>query len=190
MTSGPVSASEAISNRGGCIWLTGLSGAGKTTLAESLRDSLLLGGRRVQVLDGDTLRSVLSPDLGYSKAERDIHVLRVGYISALLAQHGVLVVASLISPFEDVRERIREMHSTQGIPFYLVYLDASLAQCSQRDPKGFYEQASRKPLENFTGLTQPYELPSRPDLVLATGSSPVENSILQLIRFTKDKGLI
>jgi adenylylsulfate kinase len=177
-------------NGGGCVWLTGLSGAGKTTLAESIRHIALARGQRVQVLDGDAIRAQLSPDLGYSKADRDLHVLRVGFMSSLLAQHGVLVIASLISPFEDARERVRALHAAHGLPFYLVYLNATAAQCTQRDPKGLYAAARRELLQDFTGLTQRYEQPRRPELILETGCTPVEGCVSRLAEFLVAEGLL
>lgn len=178
------------SSRSGCVWLTGLSGAGKTTLANSIGRVALARGQRVQVLDGDDIRAQLSPDLGYSKADRDLHVLRVGFMSSLLAQHGVLVIASLISPFEDAREQVRALHAAHGLPFFLVYLNATAGQCIERDPKGLYKAARGGLLPDFTGLTQRYEQPSRPELVLETGYTPVESCVSTLAEFLVAEGLL
>lgn len=142
------------------------------------------------MLDGDRVRRELSPELGYSESDRNQHVLRVGYVSSLLAQHGVLVVASLISPFEDARERVRALYASRGIPFYLVHLNATVAQCIQRDPKGLYALALDGASGDFTGLTQRYELPSRPDLVLSTGTITPEATFCELAEFLKAKHLL
>ncbi|AOY74401.1 adenylylsulfate kinase (plasmid) [Arthrobacter sp. ZXY-2] len=177
--------SKGMQTTTGCLWLTGRSGAGKTTLAEALRDIALAEGRPVEVLDGDAMRAQLSPKLGFSKADRDLHVQRVGQISSRLAIQGVLVIASLISPFEEAREKVRTLHAANGVHFGLVYLNATTEQCAERDPKGLYAKARQQGTADFTGLTQPYEPPQKPDLVLETGTHPLKDCLAELEAFAR-----
>lgn len=161
----------ARSNDDGCVvWLTGLSGAGKTTLAQHLCRHFIAQGRRVEHLDGDRVRAV-SPT-GFSRRERDEHILRVGRIAAGLEQEGVLVVASFISPYRMTRENVRQMCRR----FIEVYVNTSLEECERRDAKGLYRRARLGDIRNFTGVNDPYEPPENPDVVISTaGDSPQES---------------
>ena len=147
------------------LWLTGLSGAGKTTLACLLRDAIQARGNRVEVLDGDEVRRHLSPDLGFAPEDRDVHVRRLGYLASLLARNGVVVIVAAISPYEGARRAVREAHET---PFLEVFVDCNLEELRRRDPKGLYRQADAGTIQSFTGVSAPYERPTEPDIHLRT----------------------
>jgi adenylylsulfate kinase len=153
------------------IWFTGLSGSGKSTVAEWLVRELRAGGRPVEYLDGDAIRDVF-PATGFSKTERDAHVKRVGYLASRLEAHGVTVVASLVSPYRESREFVRGLCHT----FVEVYVATPIEECERRDVKGLYARARRGELRNFTGVDDPYEPPERADLVLDTSRMAVDEA--------------
>lgn len=172
---------------GGTLWLTGLSGAGKTTIATALAQRL--ARRPVEVLDGDELRDHLSPGLGFTRADRDAHVTRVGYLARLLARHGVLAIVPVIAPYDELRERIRAEHAAEGLAFELVHVSTSLETCARRDVKGLYAAHAAGTVRNLTGVDDPYEAPSRPDLVLDTTGQEVGASALAALAHLKEAGL-
>ncbi len=172
---------------GGTLWLTGLSGAGKTTIAMALAEKL--GDRPTEVLDGDELRDHLSPGLGFTRADRDAHVTRVGYLARLLARHGVLAIVPVIAPYDDLRERIRAEHAAEGLDFALVHVATSLDECARRDVKGLYAAHAAGTVRHLTGVDDPYEKPSRPDLVLDTTGQEVGASALTVLAHLKEAGL-
>jgi adenylylsulfate kinase len=141
------------------VWFTGLSGAGKTTVAASVADALRERGCKVEHLDGDALRDVF-PGTGFSRTERETHVRRVGYLASRLEAHGVYVVASLISPYRESRDAVRGLCAR----FIEVHVSTPLEECERRDAKGLYARARRGDLANFTGIDDPYETPLRPEL--------------------------
>lgn len=153
---------------GTTLWLTGLSGAGKTTIADALAERLRAAGVPVEILDGDELRDHLSPGLGFSREERDAHVTRVGYLARLLARHGVTVLVPVIAPYAAARERVRAEHEAEAIPFRQVYVATPVAECARRDVKGLYAAHARGEVRHLTGVDDPYEPPAAPDLVLDT----------------------
>jgi adenylylsulfate kinase len=163
-----------MSHNGSVIWLTGLSGAGKSTIASAARAELEREGVPVEVLDGDLIREKFSRGLGFSKQDRDENVRRAGYVASLLARHGVTVLVGLISPYRAVRNEVREEVQRAGIPFLEVYINASLDVCEWRDPKGLYERARRGEIPSFTGLDDPYEPPFSPDVECRTDREGVE----------------
>ncbi|WP_416382872.1 adenylyl-sulfate kinase [Nocardia abscessus] len=152
--------------RGATVWFTGLSGAGKTTIASELRDSLTRAGRAAYLLDGDILRSGLNSDLGFTDADRRESVRRAGEVAALFADAGHVVLVALISPFEAGRHGARLAHDAIGAAFYEVFVDTPLPVCETRDPKGLYRAARRGELRDFTGIDSPYERPRTPDLTV------------------------
>jgi len=162
------------------VWFTGLSGSGKSTLARWLADELRMLGLRVEELDGDAIRARF-PTIGFTRVDRDAHVERVGRLASTLEQSGACVVASLISPYEESRQFVRRLCAN----FVEVYVSTPLAVCEQRDTKGLYARARAGAITHFTGIDDPYEPPSRPDLVLDTSNLPVERAgrrVLDLVR--------
>jgi adenylylsulfate kinase len=153
------------------VWFTGLSGAGKSTIARAVCDRLLAAGARVEYLDGDSIRSVF-PQTGYSKPERDAHVKRVGFLASRLEHHGVFVVCALISPYAESRECVRRLCRR----FVEVYVSTPLEECERRDVKGLYRRARRGEIANFTGLDQAYEPPEAPELRIDTCDISVQEA--------------
>lgn len=172
----PVSRAERcrrMGQNGVTLWFTGLSGAGKSTLAFSLDHRLLEAGKKSYVLDGDLLRDGLNSNLGFSAADREENIRRVGEVSLLAADAGLIVLSCFISPFRKDRRRVRELHKRNGIPFIEVYLDTSLELCEQRDSKQLYSKARRGEIDNFTGISSPYEVPEHPEIIVRATQSPV-----------------
>jgi adenylyl-sulfate kinase len=159
------------------LWLTGLSGAGKSTVAAKLAPTLAERGHRVELLDGDEVRTNLGQDLGFSRADRDTNIARIGYVAAKLAKHGVVVVVAAISPYRQARDQVRAQVDT----FVEVHVAAPLATCAQRDPKGLYARALAGELAHFTGVSDPYEPPLAPELVLHTETESVDDSVHHLL---------
>jgi adenylyl-sulfate kinase len=156
-----------LSARGGTVWFTGLPGAGKTTVASALELRLLEQGRSAYLLDGDNLRQGICSDLGFSRADRDRNVKRVGELARLLADSGTVAVVALVSPYEATRRAVRECHLADGLSFVEVFVNTPLDVCAERDPKGMYAQANAGQLDHFTGIDDPYEPPSSPDVELS-----------------------
>lgn len=164
-------------NKGFVIWLTGLPGSGKTTIAKHLKDTLIDRGLKVEVMDGDEVRSNLSFDLGFSRQDREIQAKRVTYVSKLLSRNGVVVIVALIAPYQSIREYAR-----QEIDNYVeVYVKASLDECIRRDPKGLYKKALEGKINNLTGLQDPYEEPLSPDLIVNTEEEAVDISVSKIL---------
>jgi adenylyl-sulfate kinase len=154
------------------LWFTGLSGAGKSTLADRVYERLTQSGRRIERLDGDSLRAAF-PATGFSRKDRDEHIKRVGYMASRLEHHGVIVVASFISPYREARDFVRGLCKN----FIEVYVRASLEECRRRDVKGLYKKADGGQISQFTGLDDPYEEPTNPELVIDTEGQTVEESV-------------
>jgi bifunctional enzyme CysN/CysC len=151
---------------GATVWLTGLSGSGKSTVAVAAERSLIASGRPAYVLDGDNLRHGLNGDLGFSAEDRAENVRRVGHVAALLADAGVVALVPLVSPYRADRDLVRSLHAEAGLPFLEVFVDTPLELCEQRDPKGLYKKARAGELTGFTGIDDPYEPPPAAELVL------------------------
>jgi adenylylsulfate kinase len=160
------------------IWLTGLSGAGKSTIAAALAPRLVARGAAVEPLDGDALRAAI-PGTGFSRADRDGHVRRVGYLASRLEAHGVIVVASLISPYRESRAAVRAMCAR----FVEVHVATDLAECERRDPKGLYRKARAGAITQFTGLDDPYEAPEAPEIVVDTTRETAEAAADRIVRW-------
>ena len=167
------------------VWFTGLSGAGKSTVATALAGSLRTLGRRVELLDGDEVRTNLCQGLGFDRDGRDTNVARIGYVAGKLATHGVAVLVAAISPYRQARDRVRA-----SVPnFVEVHVAAPLATCAQRDVKGLYARALAGELANFTGVSDPYEAPLAPEIVLATDQETVAESAGRVLAFLEVRGL-
>jgi bifunctional enzyme CysN/CysC len=151
---------------GATLWFTGLSGSGKSTIANAVAERLLDEGRPAYVLDGDNLRHGLNADLGFSAADRAENVRRVGEVARLLADAGLVALAPVISPYRADRDRVRAMHETAGLRFVEVFVDTPLELCEERDPKGLYAKARAGELTGMTGIDDPYEPPPRADVTI------------------------
>ncbi|HKP29371.1 MAG TPA: adenylyl-sulfate kinase [Gemmatimonadales bacterium] len=151
------------------IWFTGLSGSGKSTVADSVAEALVSRGLKVERLDGDSIRK-LFPQTGFTREERDEHLRRVGFLASTLEKQGVFVVASFVSPYEDSRRFVRGLCRN----FIEVYVSTPLEECERRDSKGLYARARRGEIANFTGVSDPYEPPRSPEVVIDTTGAPVE----------------
>ena len=161
------------------IWLTGLSGAGKSTIACSLDQRLFAGGTHSYMLDGDIVRNGLNKDLGFSVADRTENIRRIGEVSRLFLDAGLVVISAFISPFRADRDMLRGLfHAGE---FFEVHVDAPLAVCESRDPKGLYRRARAGTLKEFTGISSPYEPPLHPELVLPTATQTPEQCVDQII---------
>jgi bifunctional enzyme CysN/CysC len=161
---------------GATVWLTGLSGSGKSTVAAALGARLAARGLLAYTLDGDNLRHGLNGDLGFSAEDRAENVRRVAEVARLFADAGVVAIAPVISPYRAGREHARALHEQAGLPFVEVFVDAPLDVCEARDPKGLYAKARAGELTGFTGVDDPYEPPLAPDLVLETASTSAEDA--------------
>jgi adenylylsulfate kinase len=162
------------------LWFTGLSGSGKSTIAHLVGPELDRRGLAVEYLDGDTVRTHLSKGLGFSKEDRDTNIERIGWVASRLTRHGGAVIAAAISPYEETRQRARELVEEWGA-FVEVYVAASVEECARRDVKGLYEKAFAGEIKGFTGVDDPYEAPASPQLVLNTEEhSPDESADLVL----------
>lgn len=166
---------------GATIWLTGLPSAGKTSIAHGLAARLRTGNRAVEILDGDVVRPVLSPELGYSRADRDANVARIGWVAQLLARNGVLVIAAVVSPFAMARDRVRRQHEAAGATFLEIHVATPVAVCAERDVKGLYARHRDGDLDGLTGVDADYEPPAAPALRLDTTGRPVGDSVDALI---------
>ena len=156
------------------VWFTGLPSAGKTTIARALEKRLLDEGRRVEILDGDVVRTYLTKDLGYSRADRDENIRRIGFVAHLLSRNGVVVLCSVVSPYRDVRDEMRALHDGR---FFEVYVSTPVDVCSDRDVKGLYAKQKAGDLTGLTGIDDPYEPPTDPELVVPTHTQTLEESV-------------
>lgn len=172
--------------RGVCVWLTGLSGAGKSTLAQRVADALRRQGVPVEILDGDEVRTHFSRGLGFSREDRLENVRRVAYVAGLLVRHGVVVLVALISPYREARAQARELVGE----FLEVYVRCPLEVLVRRDPKGLYARALRGEVSNFTGVSDPYEEPEAPDLVLDTHRTSPEEGAAQILQLLAQRGYV
>ncbi len=162
---------------GATLWFTGLPSAGKSTIAHARADQLRAQGRRVQVLDGDEVRPHLSAGLGFSRADRDTNVARIGWVARLLASHGVTVLVPVIAPYAAARQGVRQAHAEAGVPFAEVFVSTTLAVAEARDVKGLYAKARSGVITGMTGIDDPYEEPRSAELVLDTAEVDLDTSV-------------
>lgn len=163
--------------KGFTVWFTGLSGSGKSTLAERVRDILLERGLKVEVLDGDEVRTNLSKGLGFSKEDRDTNIRRIGWVCHLLTRNDVVAISAAISPYKAIRDENRELIGR----FVEVYCECDIDTLRGRDPKGLYEKALKGEIKNFTGVSDPYEPPEKPEVVVDTGKEDIDASVQRII---------
>ncbi len=171
------------------LWFTGLSGAGKTTIAELVRPELERRGRKVEWLDGDEVREHLSKGLGFSKEDRDTNIDRIGWVASKLTRHGAAVVVSAISPYADARNKARAMVEQHGT-FVEVFVDASVEECARRDVKGLYEKAFRGEIKEFTGVSDPYEPPANPEVCIQSEHEEPAESAQRIVELLEALSLI
>jgi adenylylsulfate kinase len=170
---------------GFCLWFTGLSGSGKSTIAAAVVDELRRRGHRVELLDGDEVRENLSAGLGFSKADRDTNIRRIGWVAALLARNGVVAVTAAISPYRAVRDEVRGKIEH----FVEVFVDTPIEVCEERDVKGLYSRARAGEIPEFTGVSDPYEPPTAPEVRVVTHDRDVAASANQVIEYLEGVGL-
>jgi adenylylsulfate kinase len=179
---------QLLGQRGVTLWLTGLSGSGKSTVAVAAEKALVERGHLAYVLDGDNVRHGLNQNLGFSPEDRTENIRRVAEVAKLFTDCGVLVVTSFISPYRADRDAARALFAPGD--FVEVHVSTALETCEARDPKGLYKKARAGQIPEFTGISAPYEAPERPELVLDTGSLSVEESVGALLRFLEEKGYL
>ena len=175
-----------MNNKGLVLWFTGFSGAGKTTVADKVNEALENKGITVQRLDGDLVRQVLTRDLGFSKEDRDINIERVAFVAELLSKHGIIVLATFISPYR----RHRELVKSKANNFAEIFVNAPLETCERRDVKGLYKKARAGEIKDFTGISDPYEVPDNPDLILNTHEEDIDESVQKVIDYLNKSGYI
>ena len=163
------------------LWFTGMSGAGKSTLSAPIADKLRDAGHRVEVLDGDEVRTHLSKGLGFSREDRDTNVRRIGYVAELLARNGVVAITAAISPYREVRDEIRAKVERHGARFVEVHVDCPVEVLARRDVKGLYAKALRGEIPSFTGVSDPYEPPLRPEVTVRSDRESVDESIARVL---------
>jgi adenylyl-sulfate kinase len=181
--------SDRLREGGFTLWFTGLSGSGKSTIAHIIGPLLEERGQIVEYLDGDTVRTHLSPGLGFSKEDRDTHIERIGWVASRLTRHGAAVICAAISPYTETRETARSMVEPFG-PFVEVYVKASVDECARRDTKGLYEKAMKGEITGFTGVDDPYEEPVSPEIVVDTETQSPEESARKIMDKLEVLGLI
>jgi len=173
-------------NEGFTLWFTGLSGAGKSTLANLVAEELRHREHRVEILDGDEVRTNLSKGLGFSKDDRDTNIRRIGYVCNLLARNGVIAISAAISPYRDIRDEVRRNHQR----FFEVYMKCTIEKLAERDVKGLYKKALAGEIKSFTGISDPYEEPFHPELIIDSGAEQVEHSFKKLLNALEAKGYV
>jgi adenylylsulfate kinase len=179
-----------LKQKGATLWFTGLSGSGKSTIAFTLEHALVQRGHLAYVLDGDNIRHGLNKNLGFSAADREENIRRIGEVAKLFADCGVITMTSFISPYRKDRDNVRKLHEAAGVPFLEIWCNTPIGTCEQRDPKGLYKKARAGELKNFTGIDDPYEEPLNAELKIdATGTSPQEATVL-LLQFLEKRGLV
>src|SRR4029077_10319098 len=179
-----------LGQQGATLGFTGLSGSGKSTIAFTLEHALIQRGRLAYVLDGDNIRHGLNKNLGFSAADREENIRRIGEVAKLFADCGAVTMTSFISPYRKDRDTVRALHVEGKLPFFQIHVNTPIETCEQRDPKGLYKKARAGQLKNFTGIDDPYEAPLHPELTLdATNTSPQEATV-QLLAYLEKQGLL
>jgi adenylylsulfate kinase len=181
---------KLLAQKGCTLWFTGLSGSGKSTIAFTLEHALVQRGHLAYVLDGDNIRHGLNKNLGFSAADREENIRRIGEVAKLFADLGAITMTSFISPYRKDRDNVRQLHDEGSLPFIEVHVNTPIATCEQRDPKGLYKKARAGQLKNFTGIDDPYEPPLKPELTIdATNTSPQEATVI-LLQYLEQRGLV
>ncbi|WP_226704427.1 adenylyl-sulfate kinase [Microbulbifer elongatus] len=179
-----------LGHKGVTLWFTGLSGSGKSTVAVAVEKALAARGVLSYRLDGDNIRLGINSNLGFSAEDRQENIRRVGEISKLFADTGVVVLSSFISPYAEDRDQVRKMHEEGDLPFMEVFIDCSLEAAEERDPKGLYKKARAGEIRGFTGIDDPYEAPANPELHLRTDQMTLEDEVEAVISALQERGII
>src|SRR5437016_4763544 len=177
-----------LKQRGATLWFTGLSASGKSTIAFTLEHALIQQGRLAYVLDGDNIRHGLNKNLGFSAADREENIRRIGEVAKLFGDCGIITMTSFISPYRKDRDLVRALHVEGKLPFIEIFVNTPIATCETRDPKGLYKKARAGQLKNFTGIDDPYEEPLKPEVALdATGTTPQQATVILMEYLQKEK---
>ena len=179
-----------LGQKGATIWFTGLSGSGKSTVAVALETALAKSGKLCYRLDGDNVRLGINKNLGFSAEDRTENIRRIGEISKLFVDAGVIVLSSFVSPYRADRDLVRKLHADSGMEFIEVYVDVPLAEAEKRDPKGLYKKARAGEIKNFTGISDPYEAPEAAELILPTHEMSLEQEVDALLALMTKRGLL
>jgi adenylylsulfate kinase len=179
---------ELLGQKGVTLWLTGLSGSGKSTIAVAAEAALRDQGRLTYILDGDNIRQGLNSNLGFSPEDRTENIRRIGEVSKLFTDTGVIVLTAFISPYREDRDQVREIMADGD--FLEVHVSADVETCESRDVKGLYKKARAGEIPNFTGISAPYEAPEKAELVVDSGAQSVDESVAQILGFLQDKGYL
>ncbi|MFT3930178.1 MAG: adenylyl-sulfate kinase [Spongiibacteraceae bacterium] len=179
-----------LNQTGATIWFTGLSGSGKSTVAVALESELLRRNKLSYRLDGDNIRLGINKNLGFSAEDRTENIRRIGEISKLFVDTGVIVLSSFVSPYRADRDLVRKLHDDGGMQFIEVYVDVPLEEAEKRDPKGLYKKARAGQIPNFTGISDPYEAPLKPELVLKTHEMTLQQEVEAIIALLEARGLL
>ncbi|MGQ0502635.1 MAG: adenylyl-sulfate kinase [Panacagrimonas sp.] len=181
---------QLLGQKGATLWFTGLSGSGKSTIAVALEKELHRQGRLVFRLDGDNIRMGINKNLGFSAEDRTENIRRIGEVAKLFVDAGVITLSSFISPYRADREIVRKLHEAAGMDFIEVYAEVPLEEAERRDPKGLYKKARAGEIKNFTGISDPYEAPEKPELLLHTHQMTLEQEVQALIRLLTARGIL
>ena len=181
---------QLLGHGGATLWFTGLSGSGKSTIAVALEQALYQRGVLVYRLDGDNIRLGINKNLGFSAEDRAENIRRVGEVSKLFVDGGIIVLSSFISPYLVDRQIVRELHEADNMPFIEIFVDCSLETAEERDPKGLYKKARAGEIKNFTGIDDPYEAPEAPEVHLHTDQQSLEEEVEHLLALLEKQGLI
>lgn len=181
---------DILRQKGATIWFTGLSGSGKSTIAVALERVLFDMGKLSYRLDGDNVRLGINKNLGFSEADRTENIRRIGEIAKLFGDAGTIALSSFISPYRGDRDEVRALHDAADLSFVEVFVDCSLAEAEKRDPKGLYKKARAGEIKNFTGIDDPYEAPTNPEIHLHTDQMTLEEEVTIVIEYLVEKGII
>lgn len=181
---------ELLNQKGCTIWFTGLSACGKSTIAVALEQVLAQRKHAAYVLDGDNIRHGLNKNLGFSAADREENIRRIGEVAKLFADAGLITIASFISPYAKDRDNARAVHEKAGLAFIECHVNTPIEICEKRDPKGLYKKARAGELKGFTGIDDPYEAPTKPELVLKAGEKELADCVADVLNFLEERGLL
>jgi adenylylsulfate kinase len=179
-----------LKQKGATLWFTGLSGSGKSTIAFTLEHALVQRGHLAYVLDGDNIRHGLNKNLGFSAADREENIRRIGEVAKLFADAGLIAMTSFISPYRKDRDTVRALHVAGKLPFIEIHVNTPIATCEQRDPKGLYKKARAGELKNFTGIDDPYEAPTAPELTIDATATTPQQATVRLLEYLEKQGIL